>query len=417
MFVRVIPRINRAVVSLAEAAIVDPSQRGQEVVADAGEADVAVLNTCMVTREAERDSRSRARTIAARNPAVRLALTGCWATLAPQRAGAMPSVAWVIPNAEKDGLIARILGAEAPASGAPPRTPLGGVRHRTRAFIKVQDGCENACAYCVTRLARGPLRSRPVDDVVRDIHAAERGGAQEAELAGIHLGAWGKDLAPSNGLERLLEDVLARTRIPRIRLSSLEPWDLGPEFFRLWRNGRLCPHLHLPLQSGSAATLRRMARRTTPDRFADLVERARAAIPDLAVTTDWMVGFPGEDDSEFRESLAFVERMQFARVHVFHFSPRPGTAAERMESAVPPAEMRRRVRAAQTVARIAADEFARRFLGREMDVLWDENPRDGEWRGLTGNYLPVRMQTDARIGNSIIRVQLKMAEKGLESTF
>jgi threonylcarbamoyladenosine tRNA methylthiotransferase MtaB len=248
--------------------------------------------------------------------------------------------------------------------------------------------------------------------VVGDIHTAEWGGAQEAVLAGIHLGAWGKDLGFAAGLERLLEDVLARTRIPRIRLSSLEPWDLRLEFFMLWENSRLCPHLHLPLQSGCAATLRRMARRTTPEHFGELVEWARAAIPDLAVTTDWMVGFPGEDEAEFRESLEFVERMQFARVHVFHFSPRPGTAADEMDGAVPPGEVQRRVRAAQTVARIAADDFARRFVGREMDVLWDENPREGEWRGLTGNYLPVRMRTDDRVGNTIARVRLTQVQPG-----
>jgi threonylcarbamoyladenosine tRNA methylthiotransferase MtaB len=394
--------------------------RGHEITADAGDADLAVLNTCTVTGEAERDSRSRARAVAAANPAVRIALTGCWATLAPEPAGRLPRVEWVIPNAEKDGLIGRILGGESPAPGAPDPTPIGGVpraplqgrRHRTRAFIKVQDGCDNACAYCITRFARGAAHSRPAEDVVRELHAAERGGAQEAVLAGIHLGAWGSDRGEPPGLDRLLAEVLARTRIPRIRLSSLEPWDLRPEFFRLWEDPRLCPHLHLPLQSGCAATLRRMARRTTPAQYAALVEQARAAIPDLALTTDWMVGFPGESVSEFRESLAFVERMQFARIHVFHFSPRPGTPAEMMSSAVPSAEFRRRMRAAQADARAAAEAFARRFVGREMDVLWNAEPSGGEWRGLTGNYLEVRMRSETRMGNTISRARLLAAADG-----
>lgn len=400
-------RVNQAEI---ESFAAEALSLGHEVTGNVEEADVAVLNTCTVTREAERDSRSKARSIAARNPAVRLALTGCWVTLAPERAGALPRVAWLIPNAEKDGLVGRILGAAVPAPAALPRMALEGSRHRTRAFVKVQDGCENACAYCITRLARGPLRSRPVADVVRAIHAAEQGGAREVVLAGIHLGAWGKDQGPAFGLDRLLQEVLAHTIIPRIRLSSLEPWDLRPEFFRLWADSRLCPHLHLPLQSGSAATLRRMARRTEPGMFADLVEEARAAIPDLAVTTDLMVGFPGECETDFLESIEFARRMAFARLHVFRFSPRPGTPAETMDGAVPREEIRRRVRAAQTLAQSAAAEYARQFVGREMDVLWDAESRGGEWRGLTGNYLSVRMRSDTPAGNRITRVRITAVE-------
>jgi threonylcarbamoyladenosine tRNA methylthiotransferase MtaB len=400
-------RVNQAEI---EAYAADVLARGHEVSGRVEDADVAVLNTCTVTREAERDSRSRAHWIAAQNPGVRVALTGCWVTLEPCRAAAAGGAEWLIPNAEKDRLVDRILGTAGPQIGPPPRTPLPGCRHRTRAFIKVQDGCENTCAYCVTRLARGPVRSREPAGVVAAVRAAERGGAQEAVLAGIHLGAWGSDLDPAFGLERLLGEVLAQTRIPRIRLSSLEPWDLRPGFFRLWSDPRLCPHLHLPLQSGCAATLRRMARRTTPDLFARLVEEARAAIPDLAVTTDWMVGFPGETSAEFRESTAFVERMQFARAHVFRFSARPGTPAAHMKGVVPPAEACRRAREARRLADLAAASFAQRHVGREMDVLWDADPRAGEWRGLTGNYLSVHMRSKFPVGNSITRVRITKGE-------
>lgn len=396
-------RVNQAEI---ESMAAEALALGHEATGRAEEADIAVLNTCTVTREAERDSRSKARWIAAKNPAVRLALTGCWATLEPRRAAALPRAAWVVPNAEKDGLVGRILGGGGVPAAALPRRPLAGRRHRTRAFIKVQDGCENVCAYCVTRLARGPVRSRSADDVVAAIRAAEQGGAREVVLAGIHLGAWGSDLGEAFGLECLLGEVLACTTVPRIRLSSLEPWDLRPEFFRLWKDPRMCPHLHLPLQSGSAAVLARMARRTTPDLFASLVEEAGAAIPDLAVTTDWMVGFPGESGSEFRESLAFIQRMEFARLHVFRFSPRPGTPAARMPGAVPPPELRRRVRAAQELAQAAAAEFAQRFIGREMNVLWEAESRCGVWRGLTGNYLSVRMPSNADLGNTVTRVRL-----------
>jgi threonylcarbamoyladenosine tRNA methylthiotransferase MtaB len=402
-------RVNEAEI---EALAAEARARGCEVTGDIKSADWIVINTCTVTGEAERDSRQKARAAHAGNPAARLALTGCWATMEPTRAAALPGVARVIPNPEKDRLLTLLLGGEESrgAKNIPP-APDGG-RRRTRAYIKVQDGCDNACAYCVTRLARGPIRSRSADAVVADILAVESAGANEAVLAGIHLGAWGKDLGMEFGLERLLETVLARTAIPRVRLSSLEPWDLRPEFFRLWEDPRLCPHLHLPLQSGCAATLHRMARRTTPEDFARIVGAARAAIPDLAVTSDWMIGFPGEGESEFRESADFVKRMRFARLHVFRFSPRAGTAAARMPDAVPPQEIRRRAALARQTAERASDSFARGFLGREMNVLWEADTRCGLRHGLTANFLRVRVQSDTIRPNTFSRVKLINVDRG-----
>jgi threonylcarbamoyladenosine tRNA methylthiotransferase MtaB len=402
-------RVNQAEI---EALAAEARSLRHEVTADAQAADWIVINTCTVTREAERDSRQKIRRAHARNPGARIALTGCWATLEPGLAAEQPGVSLVIPNEEKNQAIGKILGEGRPPAEDSTRRPLDGRRHRTRAYIKVQDGCDNACAYCITRLARGPIRSRPADDVVGDILAAERSGAKEAVLAGVHLGAWGKDAGTDHGLERLVESALARTSIPRIRLSSLEPWDLRPDFFDLWRDERLCPHLHLPLQSGCAATLHRMARRTTPDDFARIVDAARAVIPDLAITSDLMVGFPGESDSDFRESLDFVERMNFARLHVFRFSPRPGTAAARMQDAVPPQEIRRRAILARQTAERAVDSFACRYLGREMDVLWEADTRCGLRRGLTGNFLRVRVRSETIAPNTFSRVRLTAVDRG-----
>ncbi|MGB7538568.1 MAG: MiaB/RimO family radical SAM methylthiotransferase [Anaerolineales bacterium] len=374
-----------------------------EIAPTAEAADWVVINTCTVTREAERDSRQKIRQAHDRNGAARIAATGCWATMEPERAAALPGVTRVIPNAEKDGLIPAILGSEEQPAAAP--SPIS-VRRRTRAYIKVQDGCDNACTYCVTRLARGPLRSRPADAILADILAAQRLGAKEAVLAGVHLGAWGRDLGSGSVLDDLLEDILARTAVPRLRLSSLEPWELHPEFFRLWQDGRLCPHLHLPLQSGCGSTLRRMNRRTSPEEYADIVAAARAQIPDLAVTTDLLVGFPGEDESEFRESIGFVERMRFARLHIFRFSPRPGTAAAGMDAAVPPDTIRHRAMWARHIGSQAAENFSRAFLGREMDVLWEADTRCGLRRGLTGNFLRIRVKSDSIAPNTFSRVRL-----------
>jgi threonylcarbamoyladenosine tRNA methylthiotransferase MtaB len=373
-------------------------------------ADWIVINTCTVTREAERDSRQKIRQAHARNGAARIAVTGCWATMEPGQAAALPGVSRVIPNVEKEALIPAILGGEKPSADAPASAPIT-VHRRTRAHIKVQDGCDNACTYCVTRLARGPLRSRPADAILSDLLAAQRKGAKEAVLAGVHLGAWGRDLGSGLNLENLLEDILARTAIPRLRLSSLEPWDLRPEFFRMWSDKRLCPHLHLPLQSGCESTLRRMNRRTSPEEYADIVAAARSLIPDLAVTTDLMVGFPGEDEPEFRESIGFIERMGFARLHIFRYSPRPGTAAARLPAGATAEEIRHRAMWARHIGARAADTFSRSFLGREMDVLWEADTRGGLRHGLTGNFLRVRVQSEELRPNTITRVRLASVDR------
>lgn len=382
-----------------------------DVVNNADAADWIVINTCTVTREAERDSRQKIRQAHAKNPAACITVTGCWATMEPDSAAALPGVTRVVSNAEKHRIIPGILDADK-TSPVDKSNASWNARRRTRAYIKAQDGCDNACSYCITRLARGPLHSRPADDIVEDILAAERSGAKEAVLTGVHLGAWGRDFDFEFGLDRLMEAVLARTAIPRVRLSSLEPWDLRPEFFRLWKDGRLCPHLHLPLQSGCAATLRRMKRNATPEDFSEIVEAARAAIPDLALTSDLMVGFPGESEMEFGKSIDFVQRMRFARLHVFRFSPRPGTDAARMPNAVPPDAIRHRAMWARLVGGRAAEFYASSFLGREMDVLWEADMRCGVRRGLTGNFLRVRVQSETVAPNTFSRVKLLFIDRG-----
>ncbi|MGD8632443.1 MAG: radical SAM protein, partial [Anaerolineales bacterium] len=238
--------------------------KGHQLTAKPEEADITIINTCAVTTKASSESRAKARRLAALTTG-RVVLTGCWSTIKHASAASLPKVDAVIGNEMKDDLV-RILVPDDPVDsdlGLIGRQPLPGVRSRTRAFIKVQDGCDLQCTYCVTTVARGVGRSVRLDEVIENIRYAERGGAKEAVLSGVHLGSWGRDLNSGQSLEDLIRTILERTQIPRIRLSSLEPWDLNADFFRLWQNPRLCRHLHLPLQSGSNRTLRRMARRTT----------------------------------------------------------------------------------------------------------------------------------------------------------
>jgi threonylcarbamoyladenosine tRNA methylthiotransferase MtaB len=367
---------------------------GHEIVATAAEADLAVINTCTVTSEAASDSRGKIRQVA-RAGLDRIIATGCWATLEPGQAAQLPGVVRVVPNQQKDTLVPDFLNLPPAFFDLEPiaRTPLPGLRARTRAFIKVQDGCDNACTFCITTVARGASRSRPLEEILKDVQSALDGGVQEIVLTGVHLGSWGRDFTSPQRLADLVSALLTRTSIPRLRLSSLEPWDLDSAFFDLWQDPRLCRHLHLPLQSGSRSVLRRMARRTTPEAFAALVDSARQRIPDVAVTTDVIVGFPGETEAEFEETVSFVRDLSFAGGHVFAYSARPGTPAARMKNQLHGEIVRERsARLRQLFAELAA-MYRRRFVGQKLSVLWETVSQlsDSGWKmeGLTDNYLRV----------------------------
>ena len=379
---------------------------GHEIVASPEQADMAVVNTCAVTNDAASVSRSKIRQIA-RLGVEEIVATGCWATLQPREAASLPNVLYVIPNNRKDSLAAEALNLE-PSTFNPhsfdlepvQRQPLPGLHRRTRAFIKVQDGCDNHCTFCITTVARGEGRSRPLAEVILDIQSALAGGTKEIVLTGVHLGSWGYDLSTSlkarfsSHLKDLIQAILRETDTPRLRLSSLEPWDLDAEFFSLWQNPRLMPHLHLPLQSGCESTLRRMARKTTPESFRQLVAAARAIMPEVAITTDVIAGFPGETDEEFAECLAFVKEMDFAGGHVFTYSPRPGTGAAKMKGQIRPEVRKERNHILRAALDDSAASYRTKFVGQKMSVLWESTSEMGEWgwqmEGLTGNYLRVK---------------------------
>lgn len=383
---------------------------GHTVVSDPGQADLVVINTCAVTSQASSDSRQKVRQ-AARAGKAEIVLTGCWATLEPDKARELPGVTRVVPNASKDSLVPDVLGLPLETFDLEPiaREPLPGAHLRTRAFIKVQDGCDNHCTFCITRIARGNGRSREIAEVLADVRAALQGGVKEIVYSGVHLGSWGQDFARPLHLRELIEATLEDTDAPRVRLSSLEPWDLDERFFSLWENPRMCPHLHLPLQSGCAATLRRMARHVTPPAFAALLETARTVAPEIAITTDLIVGFPGETQEEFAESLAFVERMNFAAGHVFTYSSRPGTAATRLPGQVLPATKKARGAAMRAAVARTGERYRAGFIGRELPVLWESSQADGQkyrLEGLTGNYLRVSAESRLPRWNQVDRVRI-----------
>lgn len=384
---------------------------GHILVGDPAEADLAVVNTCTVTAAAAADSRKVIRRLE-RSGVERIIATGCWSELHPDQALELPGVSRVVPNQDKDRLVASLFSLPEEIFDQEPieRVAIPGSRQKTRAFIKVQDGCRHQCAYCVTTIARGGPRSQSPERVIAEIQAALRGGAREAVLTGVQLGSWGADLKPRRRLSSLVESILARTDLPRLRLSSIEPWDVDQDLVSLFQDGRLARHLHLPLQSGSAAVMRRMARPFTPGAYAELAARVRKAVPEIALTTDIMSGFPGETEDEFRESLDFIRKLEFADGHVFVFSAREGTPAAGFADQVP--HPIRKERSAQIREVLAASSTVYRsgFLGSRLSVLWEQssNRGNGTWEvtGLTDNYLRVEARSEGEVWNRFSEIRV-----------
>jgi len=358
---------------------------GCRLVTDVAEADIYILNTCTVTGVADRKSRQRLRLAHRRNPDARLVATGCYAERAPQELAGIEGVALVVGNERK--LRLRRLLEEAgylPSSGRAQPAESFTVTGRTRAFIRIQDGCRQNCAYCVVPLVRRRESCVPAEQVVAQVGQRVAAGYREVVLTGTEVGAYRHGAV---GLAELLQEILAATAVSRLRLSSLQPPEITPELLALWQDPRLCPHFHLSLQSGSDAVLRRMKRRYTAASFRRAVGLIRQAVPEAAVTTDIIVGFPGETGEEHEESIAFCRQAGFARIHVFPYSPRPGTAAARLPGV---ADEVKRLRSRQMLALAGASSqrFRERFVGRALPVLW-ERRTGGSWCGLTGNYLRV----------------------------
>jgi threonylcarbamoyladenosine tRNA methylthiotransferase MtaB len=384
---------------------------GHEIVADASQADLAIVNTCAVTVKAAADSRKKLRR-AGREGVPRVVATGCWATLYPQPALDLPGVTDVFTNTEKEGIASSITGIPQDKIDLfdQVREPLPGDRARTRAFIKVQEGCDNRCTYCLTRLARGRSRSQTLHKIMCDVDVALAGGVKELVLTGVQLGAWGKDLVPKNTLVDLLARLLSHGGFKRVRLSSIEPWDFDLSLLNYWSDERMCRHLHIPLQSGDNSILKAMGRPISVDDYRKLIEQIQTAIPGVAITTDMIAGFPGESKKAFQNSQEFVSSIGFAGGHVFTYSPRPGTQAVKRMDQIPVSTAKARNAALRRTFRNSGSEYRQDFLGKTMDVLWEFGTRtqNGLWQlsGLTDNYLRVYTESEDNHWNQISKVRI-----------
>ena len=393
------------------------TRAGYQVVGADQPADVYVLDTCTITQVADRKARQALRAARRRNPKALIVATGCYAQRAPADLETIREVDMVLGNSVKDVLVREIVslqrdvlspcavGEESVVENG--RTTARGV-HRARAMVKIQEGCNQVCTYCIVPKVRGRERSIPANDLVAQILALEDEGFQEVVLTGTQLVSYGFDI-PGASLLRLLELLLSKTTIPRIRVSSLQPQVLGDELLGLWQDPRLCPHFHMPLQSGSDTVLRRMGRRYTAELFVGTVERVRARVPGASITTDVLAGFPGECDEEFQETYRICQEVRFADMHVFPYSVRPGTSAAHFQDKVDPFTKGHRGRLLLQLANEHATDFRESLLGQVRPVLWEgmgTGKYEGKWSGLTDNYVRVFTEDSRPLGNTITGTRL-----------
>jgi threonylcarbamoyladenosine tRNA methylthiotransferase MtaB len=399
--------------------------KGLEPASERAAAELVVLNTCTVTSEADHDVRQTIRRVHRENPAARILVTGCYAQRAPEELAAMPGVEWVVGNSHKTQIADLVTLETEPTYHANIRVGDIFAQHdflsapvedaagdRTRPNLKIQDGCNNRCSFCIIPFVRGRSRSAPVQQVVAQVRGlSER--YREVVLSGINLGRWGREPGSTMRLADLIRVLLDETGVERLRLSSVEPMDFSDDLLRLMADSpRMAQHVHAPLQSGSDRTLRRMHRKYRPRHYANRVQIARAIMPDAAIGADVMVGFPGETDADFEESRRFIEEQPFTYLHVFTYSERPGTPAAQDPGAVPMPVRKDRNRVLRELAAAKNRAFRESMVGRTLSAVTLHESRTA----LTGNYLKITLSQD-REPNTIHDIPIgALSDSGLIET-
>jgi len=384
---------------------------GYEIVEFTDVADIYVINTCTVTHLGDRKSRQIIRRAIKTNPNALMVVTGCYAQASPEEVEKIPGVDLIIGTSDRARMIEII---EEHRKGQKPVTyvqdimqvkdfeelPVDKLINRTRAYLKVQEGCEQFCSYCIIPYTRGPLRSRDIENTIKEANRLVDAGFQEIILTGIHLGAFGEEKGPSGkNLAYLCQEILAKTKVKRLRIGSIEPTEVTEELINLMsENPRFCRHLHIPLQNGDDQILKLMNRPYDTQRYRQIIQSIREKIPGIGITTDIMVGFPGEKESNFKNSLAFVQEMEFSGLHVFKYSPRKGTPAASFANQVAPDIKEERSKAMQAAGKFGFQNFAQRFIGQVCEVLVETPWPQGGWEGHTDNYLRIVFKGESEKG-------------------
>lgn len=386
-------------------------EAGYEVVDFETKADIYIINTCTVTNMADKKSRQMLRRVKEINPEAILVAVGCYAQVAKEKLEQIPEIDLILGINEKNDIVEYV-------EQASKNTYVSDVLHqtefldfgdvtyteKTRAVIKVQDGCNQFCSYCIIPYARGRIRSRKPESVIKEITDVAKEGIKEVVITGIHIASYGKDFNTEYRLIDLLEKIQKVDGIQRIRLGSLEPTLITEEFVtRLKKLSKICDHFHLSLQSGCDETLKRMNRKYTTDQFRHVVELLRNAYPEVHLTTDVIVGFPGETEEEFNKTYEFLKEIKFYKMHVFKYSPRSGTVAAKMPNQIDGNLKEERSNKLIELSDENEKEYNQKYIGKEVEVLLEE--REGEYlKGHTTNYMVVKMKTNENLENTIQKV-------------
>jgi threonylcarbamoyladenosine tRNA methylthiotransferase MtaB len=403
-------------------------QRGYEILPFDQVADVYVINTCSVTHLGEKKSRQIIRRAIRLNDKAVVAVAGCYAQVSPEEIEAIEGVKVIVGTQDRHRIVDLV---EKAANSISPVNvvknimnaehfediPLFDTPGRTRAFLKIQEGCTNFCTYCIIPYARGPLRSRPLESIITESEKLIGAGFKEIVLTGIHLGAYGRGMEGNITLVDAVKAVLSRDGLTRLRLGSLESIEISDELITIMQqDDRLCDHLHLPLQAGDDTILKAMNRHYTLAEYRQLINNIKMSIPSIGISTDIIVGFPGETREMFENALQFVEKMNFSRMHIFPYSRRSGTPAAEFSEQVSEDEKKYRVNKMQELADRKAVEFQEQFLNKQLDVLFEiENQKDSAIiDGLTGNYIRVYVNGNKNMQGKIHKVLLlKTYQDGL----
>lgn len=399
------------------------SGAGYDIVPFDEKADIYVINTCSVTNMSDRKSRQIIRRAKKTNPDAIIIVTGCYVQTSAEEVLDINGVNLVIGTKGRSGLVALAEGLTSTSKV----NLVGDIMHnhefeelkitkyedRTRAFIKIQEGCSQFCSYCIIPYARGPIRSRNEDEVLAEIQKLAENGFAEIILTGIHIASYGLDLK-NTSLEQILAKIEQLDGVKRLRLSSIEPMTLNRDFVnKIKHSKKLCPHFHISLQSGCDETLKRMNRRYTTAQYREIVHGLRDAFPDAAITTDIMVGFAGETEEEFNKTLEFVREMDFAEAHVFQYSQRKGTPAAVMENQIPPEIKEQRSKIIIEECAKSQERFLQKHVGKVMEVLFEQPTKNKTFEGKTANYITVHVPFEEDLSGKFKNVLLEEVKNGI----
>ena len=389
-------------------------QKGFTLTDDMYQADACIINTCTVTHIADRKARNALRKAKRINPDCLIVATGCYAQWAHEKLNEMPEVDLILGNTSKKDLVDKVQGIldkkniKINSAQLSVIDPIG----RTRAMVKIQEGCDQICAYCIVPKVRGRERSVEISELITKINTLESEGFKEVVLTGTQLGTYGFEFSNIN-LPVLIKTILEQTTIERIRLSSVQPQEFTTKLLSLWGNERLCPHFHIPLQSGNDYILKKMRRRYTSDEFLKSLELVRNTIPDASITTDVIVGFPEETENMFNQTIKICNQAMFSKIHIFPFSKRPGTSAYYSKSFVENHEIKERSKILEKVSNHFQDQYLNKMLGKTLKVLWENTKiikSNQYWIGLSDTYIRVISPSEELLQNTIRPTKIDKVE-------